>query len=355
MLVAMSGGVDSSVAASRLVAAGHQVVGVTLHLWGHSDECPAQESNGATEGIRDARHVCDVLGVPHHTFDRRRLFRERIVDPFVAAYLRGETPSPCIHCNRFVKIHELMGIADHLGAELVATGHYARILDGDDEPRLHRGRDLRKDQSYFLHVLTADVLRRLLLPLGDSLKAEVRAEAERLHLPVAQKGESQELCFVPSGRYDALIEREAQGRTRPGPIVKEDGTVVGQHAGVHRFTIGQRRNLGVALGQRAYVVAIEPETATVRLGSRAGLLSQQAELDGVTLATDAVLPLECEAVVRYGGRCHPATVLQSPRGAVEVHFREPVSAVVPGQFAVFYRGDRVLGGGRICRARSNGA
>lgn len=348
----MSGGVDSSVAASRLVAAGHEVIGVTLHLWDYPDDATVEGRCCAPEDLHDARRVSDVLGIPHYAFDRRDLFRERIVAPFVDSYLQGETPSPCVHCNRAVKIHELLKLADSLGAERVATGHYARILVEGGEPRLYRGRDHQKDQSYFLHVFGPDVLGKLELPLGDSLKAEVRAEAERLQLPGARKGESQELCFVPTGRYDELIERESKDRVRPGPIVKEDGTVIAQHAGIHRFTIGQRRNLGVALGERAYVVAIEPETATVRLGTKEGLLSRSAELAEVMLATDAMLPFDCEARVRYGGRGHPATVTRRDDGSIEVRFREPVSAVVPGQFSVFYRGDRVLGGGRICRARS---
>lgn len=347
VLIAMSGGVDSSVAAARLVAAGLEVVGVTLHLWDYPDDGSVRGRCCAPEDIHDARRVADVLGIPHYAFDRRAEFEREIVTPFVESYLGGETPSPCVRCNRGVKMKELFHLATELGAERVATGHYARIVREAGVPRLHRARDAAKDQSYFLHMLGRPELERLEFPLGDSEKHEVRAEAERLGLPGAGKGESQELCFVPTGRYDELVIARAKDRLRPGPILDAQGRVVGQHDGIHRFTRGQRKNLGVALGQRAFVVDIDADSAAVRLGPREELESERAELDELALADGVRLPLRAGVAVRYRAEAHPAMIREATLGGAEVTFDAPVSAVVPGQFAVFYDGTRVLGGGRI--------
>jgi tRNA-specific 2-thiouridylase len=346
VLIAMSGGVDSSVAAARLVARGFEVVGVTLHLWDYPDDGSVKGRCCAPEDVHDARRVADVLGIPHYAFDRRDLFEREVVGPFVEGYLGGVTPSPCVRCNRGVKMRELFGLADRLGAAKVATGHYARVEQGE-VPRLLRAKDLSKDQSYFLHMLGPETLCRLEFPLGDSTKAEVRDEAVKLALPGAEKGESQELCFVPTGRYDRFVSERAQDRVRPGPIVDAEGREVGRHDGIHQFTRGQRRNLGVALGHRAYVVDIEPETATVRLGEGAELASRAALLDEVTFAAGTRAPLRCGVGVRYRGEAHPAEVHQDDSGRIRVAFDAPVRAVVPGQYAVFYRGDAVLGGGLI--------
>src|SRR3954471_9666894 len=244
----MSGGVDSSVAAARLQDPGYAVIGVPLHLWDYPDDGSVRGRCCAPEDQHDARRVADHLGIPHYTFDRRELFREHVIDPFLDAYLGGETPSPCVSCNRSVKLRELFPLAERLGAAFVATGHYARVVHEEGGARLYRGRDRGKDQSYFLHMLAREELARLLLPLGDATKEEVRAEALARRLPGATKGESQELCFVPAGRYDAFVAERAQGRLRPGPIVDPEGREVGAHGGVHAFTLGQRKGLGVALG-----------------------------------------------------------------------------------------------------------
>jgi tRNA-specific 2-thiouridylase len=347
VLVAMSGGVDSSVAALRLLRAGWDVIGVTLHLWDYPEDSSAKSRCCAPEDVHDARRVADKLGFPHYSFDRRELFASEVVDPFVEAYLDGQTPSPCVRCNRGVKFRELFRLADVLGAARVATGHYARLDRSKGVPELLRARDRGKDQSYFLHMLEPSRLERLLFPLGDSEKGEVRAEAQAAELPGAHKGESQELCFVSSGRYDAFVAQRAPARVRPGPIVDASGALVGEHGGVHGFTIGQRKKLGVALGERAYVVAIEPETATVRLGPESALAARSARLAEVTLQPGVTLPLRCEVQVRYRSKPVACEVRGKPGATAEVVFDTPLGAVGNGQYAVFYDGERVLGGGVI--------
>ena len=314
ILVAMSGGVDSSVAAARLQQQGYDVVGVTLHLWDYPDDGSVKSRCCAPEDIHDARRVADALGFPHYAFDRRELFQREVIEPFVDGYLTGETPSPCVRCNRGVKIRELVQLADRLDASRVATGHYARLVHEGGRVELHRARDASKDQSYFLHMLDQQTLGRLCFPLGDSDKAEVRAEALRLELPGAQKGESQELCFVPTGRYDSFVSERAPERLRPGPIVDDTGKVVAQHAGVHRFTVGQRRNLGVALGKPSYVVGIDANEGRVELGPIERLMSTTAELGELSLAADLELPLTADVQVRYRGAPLSARIQRTSGG-----------------------------------------
>jgi tRNA-specific 2-thiouridylase len=353
VVIAMSGGVDSSVAAARLVDEGYDVVGVTLHLWDYPDDGSERGRCCAPEDQHDARRVADAIGIPHFTFDRRDLFQEHVIGPFVDAYLNGETPSPCVACNRSVKLRELFPLADRLGARLVATGHYARVIEEQGRARLHRGRDHQKDQSYFLHMLREDELRRVVFPLGELTKAEVRAEAVARRLPGANKGESQELCFVPAGRYASFVEERARGRIRPGPIVGPDGRVVGEHAGLHGFTIGQRKGLGVALGKPMFVASIEGETGAVHIGDEADLLAAAARIDGAEWADDVTFPLEATVRVRSRHEGEKAVIEREGDGFV-ARFLAPVRAVSPGQVAVAYTGDRVLGGGRITRAMAHG-
>ena len=372
VIVAMSGGVDSAVAAARLVDEGHDVVGVTLHLWDYPETGAGSHGRCcAPEDQYDARRTADALGIPHFTFDRRELFAKTVVEPFVDAYLAGETPSPCTACNRGVKISELMALADRLGATRVATGHYARLARTEPSaeaprgiPYLREGADPSKDQSYFLYATPLAHLDRLVFPLGDSMKQEVRAEAVRRNIPGATKGESQELCFIGgsrsgAGAYAAFVEARAKGRVRPGPIVDADGKVVGNHEGIHRFTIGQRKGLGVALGKPAFVTAIDTDTATVRLGEGEGLGSIAADIDDLVLAPGVSLPFDARVRVRYrheGAEARVEAALTDATRAV-VRFTKPVRAVSRGQVAVFYAngplGDRVLGGGRLCYSHAS--
>jgi len=355
IVVAMSGGVDSSLAAARLVDAGHEVVGVTLHLWDYPGDERASGGHGrccAPEDQYDARRVADALGFPHFTFDRRSLFARTVVDPFTRAYLDGETPSPCTACNRGVKLAELFAIADRLGAARVATGHYARVVrDESGTPRLAMGADRDKDQSYFLYATPRPWLERLVFPLGESTKAQVRAEAVARRLPGAGKGESQELCFVGAGpnAYADFVASRAPDRVRPGRILDESGRVVGEHDGVHRFTVGQRKGLGIALGRPAFVTRIDAAAGTVHVGGDEELRRDSASLDDLVLAEGVVLPTRARVRVRYRHEGADATVDAAGTRAARVVFDVPVRAVTPGQIAVLYDGDRVIGGGRVTR------
>jgi tRNA-specific 2-thiouridylase len=323
-------------------------------LWDYPDDGSVRGRCCAPEDQHDARRVADHLGIPHYSFDRRELFAKEVVEPFVDSYLAGSTPSPCVSCNRSVKMLELFALADRLGASKVATGHYARVMHNGTRHELYRGRDPEKDQSYFLHTLSEAQLARLVFPLGDSTKAEVRKDAQDRNLPGANKGESQELCFVPTGRYDAFVEARAGDRVRPGPLVDESGRVVGSHGGVHRYTLGQRKGLGVALGTPAFVVGIEADTATVRLGRADDLLCDRARLRKTRFFDDVALPARATIQVRYRHDGVGATIRGDSDG-IEVEFDEPVRAVVKGQVAVAYAGERVLGGGVIERAWSRGS
>jgi tRNA-specific 2-thiouridylase len=360
VLVAMSGGVDSAVAAARLLDQGFDVVGVTLHLWDYPEDADAKAHGRccAPEDQYDARRVADFLGFPHFTFDRRELFEREVVKPFVESYGSGTTPSPCSACNRTVKLRELGVLADRLNAEYVATGHYARTgIDAAGSTFLRTGLDPNKDQSYFLYATAPELLARMLFPLGESHKPEVRAEALARKLPGAAKGESQELCFVGAGAhaYASFVEDRLETR-KAGPVLDRDGTIVGQHDGIHRFTVGQRKGLKIALGRPVFVTSIDPVSGAVSVGDDGDLLAESAALEDVVLAPGIALPLEAHVRIRYrhGGVRAKVQSAGDHRNAV-VTFLEPVRAVAAGQIAVFYQGDRVLGGGRIDASRRSRA
>ncbi len=351
----MSGGVDSAVAALRLVERGHDVVGVTFNQWPKSMMAGAGGGNGCCtpRTIDDARHVCRLLGIPHYVVDYRREFEAAVVGPWVRGYLRGQTPNPCVACNRTVRFGTFLGKADELGAEFIATGHYARVRrdSAAGRYRLLRSRDPAKDQTYVLHVLSQRQLARTLFPLGELTKKRVRKIAEGARLPVARKPDSQEICFVPDDDYVKFVR--GHGSTGPGAIVDTAGDQLGSHSGLEQFTVGQRRglSLGGAGGPR-YVVSLDPIRNTVVVGSRREAGARRVELDrvawiGQTGPTDGTA---VDVMTRYRMTPEPARVRSLGQGRAGLEFDQPTWAPAPGQSAVMYRGDEVLGGGTITTA-----
>lgn len=373
IVLAMSGGVDSSVAAYLLREAGHDVIGVFMR---HGEEAVAacaadgrpehspllpifQQRSDHKQGCcsasdaADARRVADRLGIPFYALNLQAEFR-RIVDYFVDEYSAGRTPNPCVMCNNWLKFGRLFDFADSVGAEFVATGHYARLVPGDSPdaiPALCRGVDDTKDQAYVLFGIERSLLRRMLLPVGGYHKTEIRELAARIGLRVADKRDSQEICFVTSGHHDEFV-RARREADLSGEIVTSDGVVVGQHPGIERFTVGQRKGLAVAMGEPRYVVRIEPETRRVVIGTRDEL--QGLELwatDCNWLAETPSEPFRCWAKIRYNGPGADATAQYYPDGRLRVTFDEPRFAIAPGQAVVCYDGERVLGGGWIQSSR----
>ncbi len=341
VLVAMSGGVDSSVAALLLKQAGYDCVGVFLRTGAQTKA--ASRGCCSVEDARDARLVADRLGIPFYALDAKQEF-SRIIDYFVAEYSRGRTPNPCAVCNQWLKFGELFEIARELGADKVATGHYARIEAGS----IRRGLDAGKDQSYFLFGIGPAVLERVLFPVGALPKSRVRELAEEAQLPVFGKPDSQEICFVPGNDYRNVLRERAPETLQPGEIVDEQGTPVGTHEGVAGFTIGQRRGLGVALGYPAYVLELDVETRRVKVGAKQHLLRTDFRAEPVAWYTEPLeAELDCTVQVRYRHRPVACRVRPSD-GELQVALQTPVPAITPGQAAVFYRDDVVLGGGWIC-------
>ena len=356
VLVAMSGGVDSSVAAALLVEQGYDVVGATMKLFCHDGDLPDRPCC-SLDSVNDARRVCVQLGIPHYVLNLESAFGRDVVDDFVREYERGRTPIPCVRCNTFTKFRDLVAKADAIDATWVATGHYARVVDGT----LHRGVDPSKDQSYFLWGIDRRVLSRMILPVGAQSKPQTRAVAHRLGLEViAEKVESQDICFVPDGDHTKIIRQRLGAETnslRPGPFVRSDGTIVGEHGGYARFTIGQRRGLPGGFREAMYVVDIRPGDRAVVIGPREELLGRGVIAREVNWLVDApVVGQRVEVQVRHRAHPAPAEIVRLDDGEIELALDEPVTAITPGQSLVLYDGDRVLGGGLIERAhRTRGA
>lgn len=340
VLVAMSGGVDSSVSAALLQQQGMTVEGVTMKL-----------TAGLCCDIASAQFVCGHLDIPHRILDARTEFSGSVIKNFVSEYRMGRTPNPCIQCNDLVKFHLLLDYARANDFDYLATGHYARIERGSSGFLLKKGVDAGKDQSYFLYRLTQQQMSHVLFPLGKMLKTEVRTMARELSLPAAERPESQEICFVPGNNYRSFLKEHAPETLRPGEIVMNDGTVVGRHDGIAFFTVGQRRQLGVAAGERLYVLRVEPETNKVVLGRRADLETGETIVSEPNLISLNQLaePLSVTIKIRSRTPNVLAVIEPSAPGTIRVRFEHPAPGVCPGQAAVFYNGDTVVGGGIIER------
>jgi tRNA-specific 2-thiouridylase len=353
VLVAMSGGVDSSVAAALLVEQGYDVIGATMKLFSDGSALPDRPCC-SLDSVNDARRVCERLGIPHYVLNLETRFGHDVMDDFVAEYVAGRTPIPCVRCNTFTKFRDLLHTADNIDARWIATGHYARVENG----ALLRGRDDAKDQTYFLWGIDRAVLSRMILPVGDMTKAETRAVASRLGLTmVANKADSQEICFVPDGDYVKVI-RDRAGADSPalqrGPILHVDGRHLGEHDGYARFTVGQRRGLPGGSGAPLYVIAIRPDERAVVVGPREELLGTGVVATEINWLTDAP-PAAGDAVqvrIRHRAPLASGLVLRLVDDEIEIALHEPVAAISPGQSLVIYSGDRLLGGGFIASSKS---
>lgn len=357
VLVAMSGGVDSSVAAALLLEQGYEVIGVTMHLWDysknektHCDPTARFDSCCSHEDVADARAVAAKLGIPFYVLDYEEDFKRDVVDYFTTEYLRGRTPNPCVACNTFLKFDKLMERAKKLDCQFVATGHYARVTKNDkDFFQLRSGFDTQKDQSYFLYSMTQERLSRTLFPLGEMTKAEVRAHAERLGLATASKKESMEICFIPGNDYAAFIaERAKPDQIIKGEVFHEDGRKLGDHEGIHQFTVGQRKGLGFAAGDPVFVTRIDSESGRVTVGPKTSLLRRGFAVERLHFVRPVEETGTYYAKIRYrstgaAGRLMPS---QSGSGRCFI-FDEPQMSVTPGQIAVLFDGDEVIGGGFI--------
>jgi len=349
VLVAMSGGVDSSVVAGLLHEAGHDVVGVTLQLYDHGAATGRKGACCAGQDIHDARRVADHLGIPHYVIDAERRFADAVIADFADTYANGETPVPCIRCNQTVKFADLTALARSLGADRLATGHYVRRIDGPDGPELHRAADLSRDQSWFLFATTRAQLEMCVFPLGAMPdKAAVRREAARLGLPVADKPDSQDICFVPSGGYADVVGRLHPEALAPGEIVDEAGEVIGTHDGIARYTVGQARRLGPAASGRV-VVALDPARRRVVIGPRQAGTRDIALRDVNWISRPPSAPVRCKAKLRARDEPRAVTVETDAEGNASALLDEP-ALPAPGQACVLYDGDRVLGGGFMRRA-----
>jgi tRNA-specific 2-thiouridylase len=360
--VAMSGGVDSSTVAALLVSQGHAVVGLTMQLWNQrrlpelSTDAPMGRCC-SLDDVYDARHVAEQLAIPYYVVNFEKQFETQVVEPFVAEYLAGRTPIPCTLCNNFIKFDQFLDMADGVGAAQIATGHYARVTRDPVTGRyqLRRAIDAGKDQTYFLFGLTQRQLARTLFPLGEMKKAEVRALARQMHLAVAEKDESYEICFVPNGDYAAFMDAYLHSKGREieeqhGEIVSHDGRALGEHTGVHHFTVGQRRGLGIAAGEPLYVISTDLATQRVTVGPGDRLYRASLIACNVNWISWEGLTASARAEVKIRNRHEAAAATLYPTAVpdrVEVRFDEPQRAITPGQGAVFYDGDLVLGGGWI--------
>ena len=353
-IVAMSGGVDSSVVAALLKAEGHETIGVTLQLYDQGRTATRPGACCAGADIRDARRVAAMLDIPHYVLDYKERFRTSVLEAFADSYLGGETPVPCVLCNQGVKFSDLLTTVRELGGDCLATGHYVRRIEGHEGPELHCGAETGRDQSYFLFRTTRRQLQDLRFPLGGMTKDEVRASARRFGLPVSAKPDSQDICFVPRGRYTQIVDRLRPGAMEAGTIVDLSGRVLGHHDGIAHYTVGQRRRLGIATGEPLFVISLDPERRQVVVGPREALGSSSLAMRDVNWIGAGELPqngLACHVQLRSRQERLPARVLPLVDNRARVELARPAEAIAPGQACVMYDGSRLLGGGWIERER----
>ncbi len=348
--VAMSGGVDSSVAAALLKGAGHELIAITMRVWNPAMDHDAAEATCCSpDDVRDAGRIADQLGIPFYVVDFVEEFRRLVIDDFVEDYCRGRTPNPCARCNKLVKFGLLLAKARELGADFLATGHYARICHGSDGyVHLLKGFDQKKDQSYFLFDLDQEQLSRVCFPLGELIKDQVRDLAKRFALRVAEKSESQEICFIPDDNYVRFIQQEQGNGIQSGEIVTSAGMVVGRHQGTYRYTVGQRRGLGIAWKEPLYVLGVDAVRHRVIVGSQKELFSTGLTANRINwIMAPPRLELAASCRIRYRHQAVPCRIIPLTDSRVEVRFAQPEKSVTPGQAVVFYENERVLGGGWI--------
>lgn len=353
----MSGGVDSSVAAALLKKKGFDVIGITMDIWPTRSRAESRDSGQASnfggccsaKAVEDAKSVCDRLGIPHYTMNFRDSFKEAVIDNFISEYLNARTPNPCIRCNEIIKFRELLKKADELGADYLATGHYAVITNGKKMNELRKSKDRKKDQSYFLYSMGQEALKRTLFPVGELTKTVTRQIAAKLGLKVADKKDSQEICFIEDNNYGRFLAENSKEPVKPGPIYDIDGNQVGMHRGIIYYTIGQRKGIGLPFGKPFYVIKIDKENNAVVVGEEKETLGKELLAENVvwTSIEPPTKKIKAKAKIRYASEEVDTVITPEENNRARVSFKRAVKSITPGQSVVFYKGDIVLGGGII--------